>query len=553
MQEADIVIVGGGTAGTVLASRLSEDASRRVLLIEAGQDTPPDATPADIRNSFPASYFNADYFWPGLQSSLHAGDTPQPYLQPRVMGGGSSVMGMLAIRGLPSDFADWERMGARGWGWHDVLPVFRSIVRDLDVPHGRNTDARNIVRRITRERWPLYMRRIGEVANGAPADANFDSVQDGFFPAPLAQDEERAGSARCYLTHEVRARPNLQIMAQTRALRIAFGGRRVTGVVVRRGAEEITIATRNVVVSGGAVYSPALLLRSGLGPASELQQLGIAVVANLPGVGRNLQNHSQLHFGVTLPADSRVADETRHYIMSAMRFSSGLAGCPTGDLFLYFTGRVSPTAFGRGMALIAAALYAPISRGVVTLASPAPDDSPQVDQRLLSDPRDTQRMILAARRGEALLLDPAVRKGWDELYLMPQRPPLKLINGTGITGALKALGATAVLGAPAPLRRAIMAQTIAPGRMISDGRNTRLIGDDEIIAASGAMFHPSSTCTMGAKDNREAVVDPQCAVHGIGGLHVADASVMPRVVSANTNLTVVMIAERAAEFIRRRE
>jgi 5-(hydroxymethyl)furfural/furfural oxidase len=295
-----------------------------------------------------------------------------------------------------------------------------------------------------------------------------------------------------------------------------------------------------------------VLLRSGIGPAGELKQLGIDVLADLPGVGRNLQNHSQLHFGITLPPDSRVADETRHYIMSAMRFSSGVDGCPPGDLFLYFTGRVSPKAFGRGMALVAAALYAPMSRGFVKLRSPDPEVSPQVEQRLLSDPLDARRMVLAARRGEALLLDPAVRKGWDELYLMPRRPPLKLINGTGATGAFKSLGAAAVLAAPAPVRRAVIAQAISPGRLISNGRTTSQIGDDEIIAASGAMFHPSSTCMMGAREDTNAVVDSTCAVHGIEGLRVADASVMPRVVSANTNLTVVMIAERVAEFMRRR-
>jgi 5-(hydroxymethyl)furfural/furfural oxidase len=218
---------------------------------------------------------------------------------------------------------------------------------------------------------------------------------------------------------------------------------------------------------------------------------------------------------------------------------------------LYFTGRVSPKPFGPGMALIAAALYAPRSRGSVTLASPDPDVAPRVDQRLLSDPQDAQRMVLAARKGEALLLDPAVRGSWSELYLMPRRPPLNLINGTGLTGALKAAGAATVLAAPAPIRRTIISQAIAPGRLISDGDTTALATDDEIVAASGAMFHPSSTCIIGARDNPDAVVDATCKVHGIEGLRVADASVMPRVVSANTNLTVVMIAERVAEFMRR--
>jgi len=202
------------------------------------------------------------------------------------------------------------------------------------------------------------------------------------------------------------------------------------------------------------------------------------------------------------------------------------------------------------MAMLAACLYTPVSRGFVALRSADPGIPPVVEQCPLADPLDAKRMIMSVRHAERLLLEPGVRECFEEIYLMPRQAPLKLINGTGVSGLVKAIGATAVLAAPAPLRRAMIGTAIKPGRLVAADAAAASIADEEILDATGASFHPTSTCAIGAETDPMAVVDPYCRVYGVEGLRVADASVMPKIISANTNMPTIMIAERVAEFMR---
>lgn len=553
---ADYVIVGGGTAGAVLASRLSERSSTSVVVIEAGPDTPPGATPADIEDTFPSATLNRAYFWPALQARRRVDGPRYPFPQARVMGGGSSIMGMWALRGLPSDFARWVEAGAEGWGWDDVVPYFQRAEADAGRPSPPGGGLYPL-RRPPRGEWPGFVRAIETTLRARGLQAIDDINEEpgcGFFAMPNAATEhKRSSTASCYLTAAVRARPNLAIItdAVVRGLEIVDG--RATGVTYCKDGNLDRIAAGEVILCAGAIHSPALLMRSGIGDAAALTRIGVTPRVHRPGVGRNLQNHPYLHIAVTLPRHARLGSALRRFGIAGVRHSSGLPGCPQGDLFLAALARVSPRGFGADLAMFSAALYAPCSHGSVSLQSPDPEAAPCIDFRLLSDPRDPPRMLATARFAESLLSDPAFGAHYHDAFILPPVMALDQFNKHGVAGALTALAAKLTLNAPPAVSRRVLAKVLQPGRWIGNRHRQMPLTDDEILGSIAPMGHVTGTCRIGRATDPDAVVDAQCRVIGVSGLRVVDASIMPLVPSANTNLPTIMLAERAADLIAAQE
>jgi choline dehydrogenase-like flavoprotein len=550
--EFDFMIIGGGTAGTVMASRLSENPACRVLLVEAGDDISPGAVPADIQDAFPASSLNPNYFWKDLAATATDGGLPAPYPQARVMGGGSSINGMFALRGVPSDYTRWADAGAGNFSWDTVLPYFRKVEKDRDRPG--MSDGPHVISRTPKEQWPAFVRAMEQAAQraGLPFvnDIN-EQPGDGFFSMPLALDADtRVTSTGSYLSAEVRARQNLEILSNTQVTRLRMNGNVVSGAdAVRDDGTTVHPSARNVIVSAGGIYSPTILLRSGIGPAAELASLGIETIVDRPGVGRNLQNHPYLFFALTLPRGKRIAVDLRCFAVAGLRASSRVPGCPEGDLFAFAIGRVSGESFGPDFALVGTALYAPKSRGFIKLKSADPLVNPDIQFRFLSDPADPERMIKAARLTERLLREPGVAAQYHEAFLLPGALSMKQFNRPGLAGKVLAMAAEMAANSPGPVRRAIFGRAFNSGKPAVYAGGGRQISDDELLSSICPMGHPVGTCSMGKADDPMAVVDDEFRVHGIGNLFVVDASVMPAITSANTNLPTLMLAELAADRI----
>src|SRR5437588_1614837 len=409
----DYIIVGGGSAGSVMAHRLSARSTNQVLLCEAGQDTPDGKVPPEILDSYPGTaYFDPRFHWTELKvhTQIISRDRPEgrpafrKYEQARVLGGGSSINGQLANRGAPTDYNEGEAKGAQGWNWNAVLPYFRKVERDMDFDgpwHGK--DGRIPVRRIWPDHWCGHAQAVAESFKAAGYDYIDDQngeYRDGYFPITISNLYDRRVSAAIgYLDSGTRRRPNLTISPETQVAGLLFEGTSCVGVKALVKGKETEFRGNEVIVCSGAIHSPAHLLRAGIGPAGNLRDLGIEVRANLPGVGQRLMDHPSVSVSSFMRPEARLNGKTRRTILLATRYSSGIDGVAPGDMFVAVVSKSAWHAVGEQIASKLICVYKTLSEtGQVRLTSRDWRSEPIVEFNLLSDRRDLDRLMDGLRR-----------------------------------------------------------------------------------------------------------------------------------------------------------
>jgi len=504
MRDYDLIVAGAGAGGSVVAARVSEDPSIRVLLIEAGPDYPNvESLPEDLRNVNRGSFVDHDWKLRYTPSATSRPD--QPFARGRVTGGSSAVNTAIALRGVPSDYDEWAALGCPGWGWNDVLPAFIRLERDLDFGdapyHG---DAGPLpIRRHTRDELVPYQAAFLDACAelGYPQCGDHNAPDDtGYAPHPMnKQGTLRISTAIAYLS-PARDRANLRIMADTSVRRVVVEHGEVRGVEVRASdGATASITSSHVVLAGGAIHTPAILVRSGIGPRDVLQRLGIAETRVSEGVGRNLMDHPAI--GPTLLPKEGVANWDQPVIQTTLRYTATGSG-DFNDM------QLEPLSFmhipgGRLLMGLAACVFKSYSRGRLEFESAAVDARPRIVMDYLSDERDYEKLRDGVMRAMPLVHSRAIAAVSDGV----RRPTDAELAGGAVLEAW--------------IRR---------------------------NASTGA--HPSCTARMGPDDDPSSVCDERGAVRGVRGLRVADASLMPVVPSANTNVPTIMIGERIGAWLR---
>jgi choline dehydrogenase len=507
----DDVIVGGGSCGAVLAARLSQDPARRVVLLDAGPDyATVELTPADLRDAWRMSLREHDW---GYSAEALAGRAI-PYPRGRVIGGSSAVNATIALRGVPADYDEWARLGNDAWDWAQVLPCFRRLEDDSagdEALHGRGGPL--TIRRWRRDELIPTQRAFFDVCR----QLGFSEVVDhnhpqasgvGAFPQSR-RDRLRVSTAIAYLL-PARRRPNLTIRGRCLVDRVLVANGRAIGVEIESGRGRERLYGRRVTLAAGAIGSPAILARSGIGPQDALLELGVEPVVDLPGVGAGLADHPVTRL-LLVPRPGS-CDPQSPLAQVVLRYTA-----PDSDEFndmqqVIFS-HVDVAALGGQQALAAVgaplaiglpvALERPRARGRVSLASRDPHAPPTIELNFASDPEDLRRLVEGVRLAWRIAHQPELARHFERVALLTE----------------ESLGSDDALAT-------------------------------YVRATVATQFHPCGTARMGPANDPLAVVDQHCRLRAVESLRVVDASIMPTIPRANINLTCIMIAEHASDWMR---